>query len=237
MLDVTLEQFEGPLDLLLRLIEQQQLDITEVSLARVTDEYLTRVSHLSREIQSDELADFLVVASKLILLKSRSLLPQITADEEQEIEDLARQLKIYQEFANASRQLEKLFLERRILFPRDVKPVVEEGFSPPPTISKDLLKKTFLDIIARAEVVVNIPKKIVFDTRISIYDKIHHIKELLSKRVRTYFSACFSKGTTRAEVIVSFLALLELVKQRYAVVRQDNLFEEIHIEAFQRKPQ
>ncbi len=232
MLTIKTEQFEGPLDLLLRLIEQEQMNISEVSLAKVTDQYLQRLSELSSEFQSEEIADFLVVASKLILIKSRSLLPRITHEEEEEIEDLQRQLKIYQEFLHASKTLEKMLASKRITFAREQKIVIEKKFSPPTVMDTTVLYNIFQEIIMRAEVTFQLPKRIVFDTRISIAEKMTHLKELLSKRVTLYFQHCITNATSRAEIVVSFLALLELIKQRFAVAHQEQLFEEIRIEPF-----
>src|SRR3989344_5157057 len=100
-----LEQFEGPLDLLLQLIEQQELDITTVSLAKVTDQYLQYLEELER-IVPEEVADFLLVASKLIYLKSKYLLPDLAVADEQDSGDLERQLKMYRQFYEASKVME-----------------------------------------------------------------------------------------------------------------------------------
>ena len=104
-----LEKFEGPLDLLLELIEKEELRITELSLAKVADQYLEYIKN-NENIHLENLSDFLSVASKLILIKSRALLPvlQFTDEEEGEIQDLARQLEEYKRFKEASQVLSRL---------------------------------------------------------------------------------------------------------------------------------
>lgn len=230
MLAVKIEQFEGPLDLLLRLIEQEQLDITEVSLAKVTDQYLESLERIASDYHIDELADFLVIAAKLLLIKSRLLLPQISTDEEQDIEDLQRQLKIYQEFANAAKSLEKLWNAQRSAFPRPfVIPERTVSFLPPQTLDAHALARIFRIVIAAIEVPVRIPKRIMFDTRVSIQDKIQHIRNLIGARASVFFHHALQDSASQSEIVVSFLALLELIKQRIVVADQSDLFTDIRI--------
>lgn len=230
MLDVKLQQFEGPLELLLKLIESEKLAITEISLASVTDEYLKKLEEMSLSAHVDELADFLVIAAKLLLIKSRKLLPSISGEEEQEIAELERRLKIYQEFYEASKVLEKMWNAHRIAFPRSVRPVRSQDvhFSPPKRVDAAKLESAFRAVIA-AQVVLPPVHRLTFDSRISIQDKIAHIRGMLEKRMRSSFSRVIGTDASRSEVIVSFLALLELVKQREALVSQEKLFEDISI--------
>ncbi|MEK7619520.1 MAG: segregation/condensation protein A [Patescibacteria group bacterium] len=232
MLDVKLEQFEGPLELLVRLIDSEELPITEVSLASVTDQYLARLSALSSTTHIDDLADFLVVAARLLLIKSRKLLPSLTDEEEEEIHDLELKLKIYKEFAHAAKVLEKMHGAHRILFPRPARKLTlseQVRFLPPPRLTVERITTAFRDVLKHIEPVL--PKKtLTLDSRISVQEKIAQIKEMLSTRIACSFRSLVGENASRQEVVVSFLALLELVKQKHAFVVQDSLFEDIHIE-------
>ena len=110
---VKLEKFEGPLDLLLSLIEQEELSITDISLAKVTDGYLTAV-RTAKEIEPEELADFLVIAAKLIFIKSRILLPGLEVEDEGP--SLEAQLKLYKDFVEASHTIEAMLKKKRFMF-------------------------------------------------------------------------------------------------------------------------
>ncbi len=233
MFPVKVEQFEGPLDLLLSLIEREKLNITEVSMAAVTDQYLLLVKDLADRRQLEELADFLVVAARLLLIKSRSILPQLSPQEEEEIGDLERRLKIFQEFHDASKGLEEILASHRVSFFRP-KAIREEHvqFSPPKLLKPERLSQVFLEIISQCEPIMPV-KRFTFDSRISIQDKIAELKEVIAQRLESYFHHLIKDSSSRTEIIVSFLALLELVKQRQAVAMQNDLFDDIKISAAQ----
>lgn len=230
MLDVKVEQFEGPLELLVRLIENEKLPITEVSLAAVTDQYLAQLSLRSADASLDDLADFLVVAARLLLIKSRKLLPQISVEEESEIKDLERRLKIYQEFAAAAKTLEKIYNHHRVLFSRRVHPANEAVcFAPPPRLRQEKLAAVMADIVKKQE--PSTPhKKFTFDSRISVQEKIAALKSALCARGIHSFRSLIGTDASRSDLIVSFLALLEIVKQQHATVAQNALFDDIRIE-------
>ncbi|MDO8571923.1 MAG: segregation/condensation protein A [bacterium] len=222
------EQFEGPLDLLLQLIEKEELDITQLSLAAIADQYLQQVSELSHQgKQLEELADFLVVAAKLILIKSRLLLPQLEGDGN-EAEDLNKQLKIYREFARAAKILEKIYNEKKVSFPRPFSPPeFEHLFSPPSQATADTLMRAFVQVLYHIELPKQLPKSIYFDSRVSIHEKMQQLKDMLSSNMKLYFHSVLASASSKTEVIVSFLALLELIKQRLVVVEQEKLFDDI----------
>ena len=114
-----LEQFEGPLDLLLQLIEDQKLEITNISLAQVTDQYIQYLNH-AHDLRPEDLADFLVVAAKLLYLKSRALLPALRLDEEEaDAGELEKQLKIYKEYLDASKKIEQMIKAGHFAFARE----------------------------------------------------------------------------------------------------------------------
>ena len=114
MVNFKLEKFEGPLSLLLKLIEQEELDITQVSLANVADQYVNYIRQ-SDHINPDEVADFLVVAAKLLLIKSRALLPYLYPEEEEDIEELQQQLRMYQEFVKASKGINLMLGKKKFM--------------------------------------------------------------------------------------------------------------------------
>lgn len=229
---IKVEQFEGPLDLLLQLIEQQKLEITKVSLAQVTEQYIQILNQSTKgQIQASELADFLVVAARLLLIKSRALLPFLEwGDEEDEEEDLTKQLKIYKEYLEASKVVQTLISKKRFSFSRAKLLTDKEiEFAPPPKLTKDKLAKTFKDVIQGLDPFLNLPTEVVKKT-INIQDKIIQIRQRIFQEANTRFSDILKEAKDKTEVIVSFLALLELMKQKIIVVKQSNNFDDIEIE-------
>jgi len=223
--NIKLEQFEGPLDLLLKLIEDQELNISEVSLAKVADQFLTYVNQ-AEELNPGEVADFLVVASRLLLLKSKILIPSFEIEDE-EIGSLERQLKIYKEYYEASKVINSMLKQNNFMFSR-LKPirVFTPEFSPPKKLGLKDLGIIFQRVVNKLEPIVNLPKEIIKKT-ISIKETIKHISDLILKSVSLNFKQLLSKGD-KTEVIISFLAMLELVKQRTVLVEQDDgLFTDI----------
>ncbi|MBI4426663.1 MAG: segregation/condensation protein A [Candidatus Kerfeldbacteria bacterium] len=226
MIEVKTRQFEGPLDLLLQLIEQHQLDISTVALADVTDQYLGQLPRVER-LHPDELADFLVVAAKLLYIKSKILLPQLDlpAEEGMSLED---QLRLYQTFVGVAENLKRLFRRRHVMYGREHTATIEPAFAPPPRLNVDDLQRTFTTVLQRLAPLFVIPATTISRT-ISLQDKIESIRQLVSQRNAVSFRELLASARTRMEVIVTFLALLELVKQRTAMVVQDKNFAEIQI--------
>ncbi|MFH1047589.1 MAG: ScpA family protein [Patescibacteria group bacterium] len=225
---VKLEQFEGPLSVLLQLIETEKLDISEVSLAKVTDDYI-KLLEANPDLPPEELADFLVIASKLLLIKSRMLLPYLQLEtEEDNIDDLESQLRIYKSYLEASRIIEQMVGDRRFLYVHDKLPKTEIGFSPPKIFSTDQMHELYLGVIKRLEPLVKTEKR-VLERAVSIHEKIQQIRDLLNRTKRVSFKTLMSNATSRMEIIVSFLALLELVKQKNVTVQQTGRFEDISI--------
>ena len=234
-----LDKFEGPLDLLLQLIESADLDITEVSIAQVADqfmEYLEQVEEPARNAthsvaggeKSEELADFLVVASRLLLIKSKVLLPNLDLGNEESGEDLEKQLKIYKEFHEASKNIEKILLEKKILFAREKIPMdVDVIFNPPKKINSQNLKQIFKEILKDIEPIIKIPEK-AMERVVSIKEKIKSITNKIQNGL-TNFDELIKDAKNRTEVVITFLGILELVKQRVAKVKQDDKFGEISI--------
>ncbi len=228
---VTLPVYEGPLDLLLQLIERQELEISAVSLVAVTDPYLRTVESLG-EVDPGALADFLVVASRLLLIKSRSLLPlprsaaELEDEEEEPADALVRQLLEYRRFkevAAALRTREESHLRAYV------------RVAPPPDFEKRLdMSDLTLDHLYTAlrKVLARLPKETplprVKSYPITVAEQMEHVRAALAGRSRPLrFAALLSKHTERLEVIVTFLAVLELIKQEEVAVTQEALFGEI----------
>lgn len=229
MLAVKLDQFEGPLDLLLQLIEGEELVITEVSLSRVADQYLSHLAQFSKEHRLEELSDFIVIAAKLLLIKSRALTPFLEPEEEEEIEELARQLKMYRAFVEAGKKVDALYKRHRIAFPRRKPLALPTGFVPPPSVAPRTLRDTFARILRAIELFIETPHAIIFPARVSIKEKIEHIIAVLSQRASFRFHEVLSDAQSKADVVVSFMALLELLKQKNIAASQHALFGDIEI--------
>jgi len=224
-----LEKFEGPLDLLLSLIEKEKLDITQVSLAQVTDQYLAYMQ-CEESISLHNLAVFLSIATRLILIKSRALLPvlQFSDDEEEAMEDLEYHLKAYRLFRDASQKLGSLFLRSRGAFARESFLTTPVVFYPPKGITKETLREHFVNVLGDIPVFEILPEK-ELALVVTLEEKITLLKQSLSERVESSFAEIISTAADRVEVIVSFLAVLELIKQRFIHVEQERFWSDIRI--------
>jgi segregation and condensation protein A len=228
---VTTPVYEGPLDLLLRLIEHAELDITAVSLAMVTDQYLTYIRQLE-DARADEISAFLVIAAKLIQIKSEALLPRPPVrevGEEDPAENLARQLRIYKRFKEIANELEQ----------RDARGLhTYLRLAPPPKVEGrlDLSEITLTNLLDAAQSAFMQEKEkqalgtIISAPKVTIRQKIAYITDALSKNKNSSFKTLVASGSTRLEVVVTFLALLELVKRYRVSAHQDALFGNIEIE-------
>lgn len=218
---VTLEQFQGPLDLLLSLIEEEKMVITDIALSRVTEQFFEYLNKLE-EKNPAELADFLVVASKLVFLKSRHLLPYLYPEAE-EGPSLADQLKLYQRYADASKVVLRLWERGSVSYPRVEPPIPVEGFVMPLNATTDRLKDAFLWLLKRLKPMVALPQ-VAIDRTVSVKQKIESIFQALQKIKKMHFGDVVGQAGNRTEVIVTFLAVLELVKQERVAVEQGNAF-------------
>jgi segregation and condensation protein A len=226
---VKIEQFEGPLDLLLSLIEEQKLDIVKLSLATVTDQYLEHIKN-NKEIHLENLSDFLSVAAKLILIKSKALLPllKLTDEEEEEIEDLTEKLKEYKKFKEVSLKIGQMDKLRKISVSREGYWGVKSFFYPPADLGVFDLKKHFQLILAEIPLIEKLEEELVKEV-ITLEEKICDLQKFLTQKIETSFSEIVSNSSEKIEVIISFLAMLEMVKQRMIWVEQGNLFSEIKL--------
>lgn len=228
MHEVKLEKFSGPLDLLLQLIEQEKLPIAEVSLSQVAEQYLHHLKNT--KVPPEELADFLLVAAKLLYLKSKILIPQLVDEDLEEGIGLEQQLRMYKEFVEASKQIQKIIVQKQVAFSREKIPAVQEvAFRAPPKLTGEKMLLVIQEIIESLQPLIKVPTEVLRRT-ISIQEKISHLKKLILQKSRLVFKNWISRAEDRTEVVVSFLALLEMVKQRHVVANQTNLFTEIIIE-------
>lgn len=224
---VRLEKFEGPLDLLLSLIEAEELPITEVSLARVTEQYVTHLKTIE-EKNPEELADFLLVAAKLLLIKSRVLLPSLDVGLDEEGMSLQDQLKLYKEYAEASKIIHKIILRHRFTYPRQKAPIQQGIFMPPQGLTSNKLASIFRDLLQLILPIAQLPKAAISRV-ISIKEKIEELRNLILSKAEVSFKSLLRASRGKTEVIVSFLALLELIKQKIVSVTQEELFEDIQV--------
>lgn len=224
-----LDHFEGPLDLLLSLIEREKLDVTTVSLAQVADQYL---EYLSREedVTLENLSSFLSVASRLILIKSRALLPVLSLSEEEEeaVDDLEWRLKQYKLFRDAALKIGGMLDRHTGVFVREGFLGLQVVFYPPKNFTPEDMARHFRSVLGEIPVFEKLPEKVV-EQVISLEEKIFHLQSHLMERIETSFSAFSGSAKNKVEVIVSFLALLELIKQRFIVAEQKAFFEDIHL--------
>lgn len=224
--EVKLETFDGPLHVLLELIQDSELPITEVSLAAVTENYLEYMN--SREVPPEELADFLVVATKLLLLKSQAILP-IEVEPEEDPSTLALQLRLYKEFVDASRTLEERFDSAAWSFARATPDIVKLDLSEVVTnLSKNDLREAFAGLVKRLEPFFRL-QTAALERVVSVKERLREIHDAILSRAKMTFRQIASGGKSKVDVVVSFLALLELVKQRAVHVVQSGVFDEIEI--------
>jgi segregation and condensation protein A len=227
---VQLPVFEGPLDLLLHLIEREELDITTVALARVTDQYLAYLAELERRHARD-LSDFLVIAAKLLLIKSQALLPRppaVSPEAEDVGAELVHQLQIYKRFREIATLLQDREKQGLHGYVRTAPPPRPQAHLEPGDVTIDDL----LAVVQEAlDATPALPVGSVVKTiTVTIAEQIALIKARLAQRQRIRFRDVLSRATTRVEIIVTLLAILELIKQDQVQVHQEQLFGEIFIE-------
>jgi segregation and condensation protein A len=230
---VELPDFVGPLDLLLSLIEREELDITKISLARVTDQYLAYLEIL-REVNPDELTDFLMVAAKLILIKSEMLLPRpppsIIEEEEEDVGDeLARQLMVYKKFKEVAGHLKEIEDKGQRNFVR----VVTSAPKIEPKLIPGTIRVDQLLLAAREAFAIKPPDpdvdEVVSPEVVTIGQQMVYIRQEITTKRKVSFKKLLINSRNRIEVIVTLLAVLELIKRRIVKVEQPDLFGDIMV--------
>jgi len=230
---VKLEVFEGPLDLLLYLIKRDEIDIYDISLERITRQYLEYLQAF-KELKIDIAGEFVVMAANLIYLKSRSLLPldqqppEEDADEDDPRWDLIRQLIEYKKFKEAAAQLHDRALEQERVFTRDGGGVaISDAPWPLHEVGIFQLIHAFQEVIKRVEAREDLQE--IFGERFSVSDKIEKILERVGNGTPVRFSELFGQIVSRVEIVVTFLALLELIRLNQVRALQRKMFDEIEI--------
>ena len=225
--ELKLDTFQGPLEKLLELIESKELEITRLNLAEVTADFLAYVRSLE-EIDSRVLADFITVAARLILIKSHALLPQLalTEEEEEDIADLERRLKLYKEFRVVERAIANSW-NKRTAYSREYLFELPHGFylsePVPPSRLRAVMERMYEDLQ------MFMPRTEELEIRlVSLEEKIEEMMERVSEVLRISFGE-ITNGREKSEIIVLFLALLHLLKESAVEIEQEGLFSEIHI--------
>ncbi|MGA8656494.1 MAG: segregation/condensation protein A [Chthoniobacterales bacterium] len=230
---VTLEVFEGPLDLLLYLIKKEEVDIYDISIEKITAQYLEYLNSF-RMLDLEIAGEFVVMAANLIYIKSRSLLPvhQQPPDEDaEEVDprwDLIRQLIEYKKFKDAAFHLHQRELGQEGMFPR----------LPDKPAGSDVLLKSEVGIFDLINAFQRVLKKLqgkredlreIFEENYTVSDKIDYLMRATQFEKPTFFSQLFALAASRTEIVVTFLALLELIRLKQLRVAQSEPFAEIEI--------
>lgn len=221
-----LKQFNGPFDLLLSLVEGKELKITEIALSEITEQYLKYLDTLE-ETDVYELADFLVVAARLLHMKSRLLLPEFLFDEEDE-GGLEVQLKLYKQFVDASKIIEAKWMDGAQSFFRVETPRQALEFSLPTNVLLESLTESMIQLVSKL-----IPAKTLertyIDKTVSLKERVDSIIALLKSRKSFKFFDVLDDANNKTEVIIGFLAILELAKRKSLIFKQDMSFGDILI--------
>jgi len=235
-----LESFEGPLDLLLHLIDKSEIDIHEVSISEITDQYMDYL-HAMKELELEVTSEFLVMAATLLAIKSKQLLPKPPVfeddyddwqdDELDPRDELIQKLIEYRKFKQIAEQLREKELERSLVYsrePEDMTPFMhEEKVNPVEGLHVSDLVAAFQKALRRAAR-RNIVSTIQRD-EISVKDRINDIVDVLKRFETVRFSKLIRENMDRHEVVVTFLAILELMKMKHIRCYQHQLFEDIVI--------
>jgi segregation and condensation protein A len=229
---VRLEVFEGPLDLLLYLIKRDEVDIYDISLERITLQYLEFMDAF-KVLDIDVAGEFIVMAANLIYLKSRSLLPASVQPPEEEAEEedprweLVRQLLEYKKFKEAAQHLQQRELARENHFARLPEKPELEAERPLGDVSVFDLINAFNNILKRLDQKEDLRE--IFEERYTVSDKIELVMKLTASGVPLKFTELFSGMASRTEIVVTFLALLELIRLKQVQVLQEEVFGEIEL--------
>lgn len=219
--------FEGPYELLLQLIEESKLLVNELSLAKVTDDFIQHVKSQA-DFPMEDAADFIQVAATLLLIKSRSLIPdlELTDDEEQDVDDLKRRLEAYEKCRESAKELARLFGRSVMVSAGEREPDVV--FAPSKDLSLSALENALKEALASLEKEEVLPEARVRPL-ISIEEMMDRLMDRVQQKLTMSFKEFSGSAKERVEVIVSFLAMLELVKQGAIDVAQQGTFTDINI--------
>ncbi|NCF69019.1 MAG: segregation/condensation protein A [Chloroflexi bacterium] len=234
---IDLPAFAGPLDLLLHLIDREELDITAISLAKVTEQYLTQIEHLKKN-RMEQLIDFLVIGARLVLIKSRALLPHVPEapgngeEEEDPAEALIRQLRQYRRFKQAAIWLHEREEHGLRTYLRVAPPLKPQGQLDLSGVSVDTLIDAVRGALRRAEDLQD-SVSLVRPRRITIQDQIQRLRHHVRGGSQVRFEELLSSYSSRLEIAVTLLAVLELIKRRELTAVQESMFGPIKLKGLQ----
>jgi len=229
---IKLEIFEGPLDLLLYLVKKEHINIYDIPIAKIADEYM-RYLELMRLLDLRIAGEFLVMASTLMQIKSRMLLPlednsQQRAEVEEQKQELIEQLLEYERFKQIAEELRLRQLERQKTFTRPRSSETEQMVQ-----KEKYFEASLFDLLtAFSKVLKEVPVELFYEAikdEFTVEEKIHEILHLLLKEEVVFLSFLFNKAKNKLEIIVTFLAILELIRLKEIRVIQKKLFGEIEI--------
>ncbi|OGY74090.1 MAG: hypothetical protein A3H07_05020 [Candidatus Jacksonbacteria bacterium RIFCSPLOWO2_12_FULL_44_15b] len=228
---IELEQFDGPLDLLLSLIEEEKIEISTISLARVADQYLIYISQ-NPETPLETMLHFLEIGSRLVVLKTRLLLPHLE-NEDENADDLVAHLKQYREYRAIAIKLNSIWTKRKnTLYTARIGANFRATLTNKNeiNISKKIIHSAFARIVSKIAK-INFPPRIIARRIFNLHERIATIQKYLKSAKRALFSELVENGY-KHEIIINFLALLELAKSRAIFIRQQSAWGEITIEKF-----
>lgn len=234
MYEVKTEQFKGPLEKLLELIETKKLEITELNLGLVTDDFLKYLESIKKEVgQKSEaelrlLADFIVVASRLILIKSKALLPnlELTTEEQDDIKDLEKRLQFYKNFKPAIIIIKKLYSNKKFMASRPFFANRPIFFNPPKNISIENINKSMANLFDSIKQ-ISLETQTIETTLIKLEEKIEEIILKIRDGISNF--GHLIKEKSKKEIVVMFLALLHLLREQTIEVEQTEGFSDITI--------
>lgn len=229
--NVAVGEFEGPIDLLLQLIEKKKLHISEVALAEVAESFIGHMKDSQKTISKAHMADFIYVASTLMLIKSIALLPTIetTPEEKASIEELERRLAEFKKIKELSVHISERF-GQKVLFAPERRTNLKPVFTPSPEITSSNLLQTVKDILSRINIKEVLPQ-VVVKKIISLSEVMSNLTTRIQGALKISFKQFVGNSGEKVNVIVSFLGMLELVKQGMIDVTQEEHFEDIQMEA------
>lgn len=234
---VNLEKFSGPLDLLLSLIEDKRLAINDIYLSQVTDQFLEYLKNLKIEAEiaveyKRILADFLIVASRLILIKSYSLLPNLVlnSEEKEEIKDFKKRLEAYKQIKEMGREIGKFARNNISYFSRESYFNLPIVFYPPRNILAADLRGAYELFFKNLPSVEKLEEQSL-ERVVTIEEKINELKTRISAAVEASFASISSGTKEKIDVILTFLALLMLFRNRILMIDQNELFGDIKIKS------
>lgn len=219
--------YEGPYELLIELIENRKLLVNEISLSQVTDDFIQHVKSQA-DFPMEDAADFIHVAATLLLIKSKSLIPdlELSDDEEQDVDDLKRRLEAYEKARDAAKELSRIF--GRLILVSAGERTPDVVFAPSKDLSLPALENALKEALAALEKEEKLPEARV-RPMVSIEEMMDRLMDRVQQKLTMSFKEFSGSAKERVEVIVSFLAMLELVKQGAIDVAQHGTFADISI--------